>query len=245
MLWLESQTNAVQLWRDLCWVHFVYCYVLFRQLPTHTPLESKLCEKTQSKAWPPKLFFNSNSSCQHLNVVFETTSQTTGPGYVDRRSLLWSLHTKQAFSLLPLCAFCVNRHPRGQHVLGHLLFCSLESPTWPTNTLTSLVSQRNFHSKTILFFYQNIVFSRTKWGEKPSQCQGQLSKQQLVSINGKVELARVNRSWPHLTCPPSNMVKAKSPTLPFTAKKGKLFNSARDVFLPQDVPRRTDPPLCV
>lgn len=111
-------------------------------------------------------------------MVFETTSQTTGPGYVDRLSLLWSLHTKQAFSLLPLCAFYVNRHPRGQHVLGHLLFCSLESPTWPTNTLTSLVSQRN-GSKTILFFYQNIVFSRAKWGEKPLQCQGQLSKQHI------------------------------------------------------------------
>lgn len=60
-----------------------------------------------------------------------------------------SIQTSRFF-VLPECAMCSNRHTCGQHVLGHLFSWPdlHNSPTWPTNTLTSLGYQRNFHQKT-------------------------------------------------------------------------------------------------
>lgn len=52
---------------------------------------------------------------------------------------------KQVLSLLPYCTICFYRHPCCQHVFGP----DLHNPsTWPTNTLTSPGSKRNFHRKT-------------------------------------------------------------------------------------------------
>lgn len=71
-LWLQSQSDAVELWPDRCWVHLyiiMLCCIL-------TVAHTSWCEKVNS--WPPKSFFFNQSSRQHLTAVFESTSQTTG-----------------------------------------------------------------------------------------------------------------------------------------------------------------------
>lgn len=250
-LWLQSQSNVVELWRDHRWVHLDIIMLRCILAVAHTPW----CEKAILKAWPPTSFFFIaiavvNISPQFLKAQVKPDQEPTQV-FIPFLLILFTL-TGFLFSDLSiqnrhfLSALSVHFASIGIRVVSMFWVISssvlYNTLTWPTNTLTSLASRRNFCCRTIPFVYQNIIFSRAK-RERTSQWWGQLSKQHICFHQQE---SGTNKGQPHVTSPgrsQSNMIKAKSPTLHLTAEEGELFNGIHDVFLPQDVPRSA--PACL